>query len=211
MSVKTYQSIRTKTQELCENQRNDMLNLKRGSIAVSQFPSIYCDLDGVLADFDHSVRTLFNGLSPDQILPRDLWKEISMNRNFFRDLPWTRDGQTLWNSIRHLKPYILTGIPHIRGVEQDKRRWVNEKLGPDVTMIACLSANKHLYCLTPGAILIDDRESARQKWELAGGQFVHHSNSLNTINQLWQLGIQVDRPSKILRKSQHAELHRRLR
>ena len=75
-SVKTYQSIRTKTQELCEKQRNDMLNLKRGSIAVSQFPPIYCDLDGVLADFDYSVRTLFNGLSPDQIPPRDLWKNI---------------------------------------------------------------------------------------------------------------------------------------
>jgi len=195
ISVKANHLIRAQIQELCEQRKIDMANLKREGMDVSHLPPIYCDLDGVLADFDQRVKSIFDGRSPDQIPPKYLWKGISKNRNFFRNLPWTKDGQTLWDSIRYLNPYILTGIPRIRSAEQDKRQWVNEKLGPDVVMIACLSANKYLYCLKPGAILIDDRESAGQKWELAGGRFILHSNAIDTIKQLQQLGIPVDAPN----------------
>lgn len=197
MSVKTNDYIQLQVQAICEQHKRDMAKLKRESMDLSHLPIIYCGLDGVLADFDYKVKNTFEGRSPEQIFPEEMWERIASYKHFFHDLPWTRDGLALWDAIRYLTPYILTEVPKIKYAEQDKRSWVNWKLGPEVVMLACQLSNKHLYCRTPGSILIDDNESARRNWELTGGKFILHTNSLDTIKQLQQLGIPVDLPNNI--------------
>jgi hypothetical protein len=48
--------------------------------------------------------------------------------------------------------------------------------------------HKHLECRkNSGDILIDDRpknHQLQQKWEAAGGIFIHHTSTKNTIQQL---------------------------
>jgi hypothetical protein len=59
-------------------------------------------------------------------------------------------------------------------------------------VITCWSHNKHLECTEPGSVLIDDRLDLREAWEAAGGVFVHHTTTENTIRRLQQLGVLVE-------------------
>jgi hypothetical protein len=72
------------------------------------------------------------------------------------------------------------------------------ELGPDVSYITCPSKHKHLYCPydKPGAILIDDQEALRQQWQDAGGIFIQHTTTDDTIRQLESLlGIHLEASS----------------
>ena len=56
-------------------------------------------------------------------------------------------------------------------------------------VITCWSDNKH-YEAHPGAVLIDDRNELRQKWEEKGGIFVHHNGNVDdTLYELVRLGV----------------------
>ena len=56
------------------------------------------------------------------------------------------------------------------------------------SVITCWSVHKHRECLkNSGDVLIDDRpmnHQMQQKWEDAGGTFIHHTSTKNTIQQL---------------------------
>ena len=136
---------------------------------------------------------------PHLIPPGILWQKLSSIPNFFRNLPWTHDGHTLWDAMLPLKPTILTSVTGNWSVIQ-KIDWITRDLGPDVSFITCLSKHKHYYCPTdrPGAILIDNKESLRSNWQERGGVFILHKNAFDTINQLESLiGIQLDTSSRI--------------
>ena len=63
--------------------------------------SIFCDLDGVLADFDAGVRQL-TGSSPEDMPVSQMWRAISGSRarnGFFGSLDWMSDGEELWDAI----------------------------------------------------------------------------------------------------------------
>ncbi len=99
--------------------------------AVSSFKyKIFCDLDGVLVDFDSGVKSLFNGRSPDELPVRTMWGRISSTQNFYANLPWTADGQTLWNELVQLPspPDILTGVPRNHQSRAEKFAWCQREL-----------------------------------------------------------------------------------
>jgi hypothetical protein len=97
---------------------------------------IYCDLDGVLVDFNRGVMELTGGQHPDRMSVKKMWAAVSRKPDFFQQLPWTRDGKRLWHAIQQLQPdiLILTGVPsnrpHIIG--QQKATWCQRELGIDV-------------------------------------------------------------------------------
>lgn len=96
---------------------------------------VYCDLDGVLTDFEHGIRQLFPDVQHHrsfqiQDLERStMWRKVAQADAFFEKLPWTRDGRRLWQAIEHLQPDILTGVPNHPSSRMEKYRWCQRELG----------------------------------------------------------------------------------
>ncbi|MFW5801966.1 MAG: hypothetical protein ACOCVC_08015 [Spirochaeta sp.] len=149
---------------------------------------LFLDLDGVLADFDHAVFALF-GESPESIHPARMWSRLAKTPDFYAHLLWMEDGRILWDAVSHLQPTILTGLPRGTWAESQKREWCARELGPEVPVITCMSRDKHLQAaetrsngLTP--VLVDERGSLAEKWESAGGIFIHHRSARESIEEL---------------------------
>lgn len=132
---------------------------------------IFCDLDGVLADFEQGVRNKFNK-NVDEIKPTLMWGVINKSKSFFETLPWMPKGRELWSQIEEYNPIILTGVPHgsATAVEQ-KILWCQRELGPNIQVITCATRDKPKYCLY-SSILIDDRIDNLNDWNKAGGKFI---------------------------------------
>ena len=134
-------------------------------------PIIFCDLDGVLANFEEGVKNKF-GKPVDEIKPALLWGVINKSKTFFDTLPWMPKGKQLWDNIKQYEPIILTGVPGERdNLIQQKIKWCQRELGPDIQVITCLTKNKSDYCL-PNFILIDDRTDNLKSWNEKGGKFI---------------------------------------
>lgn len=132
---------------------------------------IFCDLDGVLADFEQGVINKFNK-NVDEIKPGLLWGVINKSNTFFDTLPWMPKGRELWSNIQKYNPIILTGVPSgsKTGAEQ-KIRWCKRELGPDIQVITCATKEKPIYCIK-NSILIDDRTDNLNAWNKKGGKFL---------------------------------------
>lgn len=133
---------------------------------------LFCDLDGVLADFEQGVMNRFKKM-PDQLTPGIMWGVINKSKTFFETLPWMPRGRELWESIKQYDPIILTGVPRSATAAQQKRKWCARELGPDVHVITCSTKDKSDFCITD-AVLIDDRTDNIHAWNSKGGKFIHY-------------------------------------
>lgn len=142
---------------------------------------VFCDLDGVLADFNQGVINKF-GKCPDQLHPGIMWGVINKSEDFFETLPWMPKGKEFWSHIQQYNPIILTGIPRgSKTAVEQKKRWCERELGPNVPVIACYTKDKSNYCLH-NSILIDDRTDNLNAWKEKGGKFLLYSEyDLNNI------------------------------
>ncbi|CAM9672403.1 unnamed protein product [Laminaria digitata] len=143
---------------------------------------VFCDMDGVLVDFDKGCVAVM-GTTPDQLSKKNMWRGLANARSFYEHLDWMSDGQDLWNNIVDLHPTILTGLPMGKWAEPQKRKWCVRELGEDVPVITCMSRDKHLHCI-PGSVLIDDRLSLQADWQRAGGVFIHHTSATTSLEEL---------------------------
>ena len=153
---------------------------------------IYLDCDGVLADFDARFREL-HGVEPHdfeaQNGSRRFWALIAdplLSGNFFEDLPLMEGAEFLHDFCDPYRPIILTGVPRGGWAEMQKIRWARKHF-PNTPMIVCAARDKRKYCRS-GDILIDDRTKHAQKWQDAGGVFVHHKNADESIQVLNAFG-----------------------
>uniref|UniRef100_A0A7S3XPZ0 Uncharacterized protein n=2 Tax=Heterosigma akashiwo TaxID=2829 RepID=A0A7S3XPZ0_HETAK len=149
--------------------------------------NIFCDLDGVLVDFDSGVQQI-TGKMPSEMHPKTMWPQLARAEDFYNGLSWMPDGKELWDRIQSQRPTILTGLPMGRWAEAQKRAWCARELGAGVPVDTCLSRDKWRRA-RPGAVLVDDRFSLQEKWVEAGGVFIHHQSTSQTIDQLTDLGI----------------------
>lgn len=154
---------------------------------------IYVDCDGVLADFDSHFEKHI-GLQPghyeDAHGSKRFWETIQNEFDrFFYHLPLMPDAKELMKFLDdwEFRPIILTGCPRGDWSRLQKLKWA-EKHFPGVPMITCRSAEKALFC-KPGDILIDDITKYKHIWEEAGGTYVVHTSTVDTINQLEKLGV----------------------
>jgi hypothetical protein len=94
---------------------------------------VYCDLDGVLVDFEHGIRQLFPEMKAQPCAIQDLhratmWERVAATGDFFQTLPWTLDGRRLWQQLQCLRPTILTGVPAYKRSRLEKFQWCQQNL-----------------------------------------------------------------------------------
>jgi len=93
---------------------------------------IFCDLDGVLCDFDKGVRSIFDGHPPEQVPPKVMWPKLAKARpGFYSALEWTSDGEELWNAIKDEDVTVLTGVPRGGWGAIQKLFWCKVSLGKE--------------------------------------------------------------------------------
>jgi hypothetical protein len=151
---------------------------------------IFCDLDGVLADFERGVIDL-TGRSIDSQTSSKMWTKIFSCPKFFENLNPTSYCDDLWNKISLIGgqiPTILSGVP--QGKKQypmEKLSWCKKNLNADMeNIITCKSTDKYKYS-NLGHVLIDDNYSNGIKWVHYGGIFIHHITPERTIYELERL------------------------
>ena len=154
---------------------------------------IYCDMDGVLCDFERRFEDL-TGMSPkkfkDQNGVNEFWRVIDEDGvRFWVGMPWMPDGKKLWEFIKPLSPTLLSSPSWDNSSRLGKRLWVRNNT-PGTKLILANRANKVNYS-EENSILIDDMPRTIEEWDSGGGIGILHTSADSTIDQLKQLGLYV--------------------
>ena len=187
-----------------------MSNLKSFKQFVNEEKSndfrIFCDLDGVLVDFNRGFIELPS--NTEKLSPKDyekthgkdsLWPLIDeLGESFWENLQWMKDGRELWDYLKRYDPIILSSPSKHPGCFAGKTKWVKRHLGIDQEAVKdpadftketrfILANHKHEYVqpaktlLGKEPVLIDDFSRKLEKWTKAGGIGVLHNDSTDTI------------------------------
>jgi hypothetical protein len=149
---------------------------------------VYCDMDGVLVDFNRGYKDLV-GVEPSSIADKTLfWDPIAKKgAAFWITLKWMSDGQKLWNYISKYDPKLLSAPSREKSSRIGKIVWTKREL-PGVKLILKPADQKQQFA-SPTAILIDDKISNINQWIAKGGIGILHISAENTIKQLQNLGL----------------------
>ena len=159
--------------------------------AKGELPKIYCDMDGVLCDFEYAANKatgqVWGGLRTGQD-----WESIRKTKNFWSTLPWKSGGRQLWNYIKKFDPHILSAYStEDPNCKPGKRRWLSNNLGLSGSRINLVRRSEKRNFAMDGrrpAILIDDYPKNISDFKSAGGIGIIHSNTQTTISQLKRFG-----------------------
>ena len=155
-------------------------------------PQIYCDMDGVIADFVKFTSTHLGHPFKDEF-----WEDLP--DDLFWQLPPMPDAKKLWGFIGKYDPFILTAIPRSsRGpiskrATKDKTRFMKRWFGVSSDKIyPVMRKDKSKFAMDgrdgrPN-LLIDDHLGNIQTFKKAGGIGVHHKSASKTIAELQAIG-----------------------
>jgi hypothetical protein len=160
-------------------------------------PTVYLDMDGVLADFFGGVEKLY-GVAHWKQLASDKTKDLRQDvieritgTNFFETLPKFPTTDTLIGMIKKFtggRFSILTSP--LRGDHDNSARWkkiwINQNIEqPDETIV---TGRKEKYATANGTanILIDDRPVNVQKWQDKGGYGILYQANKDSLNKIEQ-------------------------
>lgn len=146
---------------------------------------IYCDMDGVLCDFDER----FVYYYPDYKSPleyrlkngNDALKN-AVDRagvDFWSKMKWMPGGSDLWSIIGKYNPYILTSPGDFEYAKEGKKLWIESNLDPQPKgIIFAQTGNKHSEMKTDPkrSILIDDYWPNLAPWKAQGGISIMHKD-----------------------------------
>ena len=155
--------------------------------------TIYCDMDGVLVDFDKQFEKASGGITPREYEEKNgkeaFWNLID-NENgvgFWVGMPWMPNGKQLWDYIKPNNPILLSSPSRSNSSRLGKRLWVRNNL-PGTKLILANSYNKKNYA-DSNNILIDDRPSNIDQWKAAGGIGILFISTDQAIEELKKLGL----------------------
>ena len=153
---------------------------------------IYCDMDGVLTDFDSRFE-YFGGMPPKEYESKygikKFWELIDdeVGVRFWVGMSWMPDGTELWNFIKPYTPIILSAPSRQNESRLGKRLWVKNNLS-GAKLILASAENKPNYS-EENHILIDDRKPTIEKWIAKGGIGIYHTSAKSSIDQLKDLNL----------------------
>tara|TARA_B100001109_G_scaffold217061_1_gene186697 strand:- start:7535 stop:8023 length:489 start_codon:yes stop_codon:yes gene_type:complete len=158
-------------------------------------PFIYCDMDGVLADFKRGAEKA-TGVPINKwmsLTKADKWNPIKNDKRFWEDLPWMRDGKQLWNFISKYKPALLSAYTdRDPNCKPGKMKWAAKNLGLGTNRVnLVMRSQKQNYAQTgyrSPAVLIDDYPANVQQFRARGGIGIVHTTASKTIAELKKLG-----------------------
>ena len=158
---------------------------------------IFCDMDGVLVDFDKGYEEL-TGLNTKHADVQDssnFWNKFKSSLeeknmteyDYWSKLDWMPDGKQLWNYIEKYNPYILTAPSRDPESKEGKKDWVQRL--DNMKNIYFRPASSKSSFSRKNRILIDDRADTIEKWNAKGGIGILHTSAQDTIEQLKKLGL----------------------
>ena len=151
--------------------------------------TVYCDMDGVIVDFE-AAYTQLTGENPTTTSKKgdDFWTPVDKaGAGFWIRMKWMPDGKALWNYISKYQPILLSAPSRQESSRIGKRVWVKRNL-PGVKLLLRQAERKQDFA-NPTSILIDDREDNIERWRKAGGIGIVHTSAADTIAQLKELGL----------------------
>lgn len=160
---------------------------------------IYCDMDGVLVDFDKGFKQQF-GMLPNEFETKygskEFWNRVNGGGSkFWRDLPPMPDMDRLWNFISPYIKSLLTSPSKDQSSLIGKYGWVKDHLSPKPKVLFRYTKNKQEVLNNipederSNYIMIDDRMEVVQNWIQAGGEAILHRSADQTIKELQRLGL----------------------
>jgi len=154
--------------------------------------TIFCDMDGVLANFlggitRHLGKTKIDQGDVDKVLSSD----AGTSKKWWLNLEPMSDALVLWKYISKYDVQILSACPSIckndKAVVAGKKAWVKKHLKPSPVKVNIVQRKQKKDFATETNILIDDHLKNIREWELAGGVGIVHKNARKTIKQLEKL------------------------
>ena len=157
--------------------------------------TIYCDMDGVLCDFDNRFE-FYTGMSFDEYKikygDKKAYDKISeIGENYWANMKWENNGEKLWKIIKIHNPYILSSPGYFTGAKEGKLKWIKKNLGIPESRVIFKQAKDKKDEAGKNHILIDDLPSSITDWKNAGGIGIEYnsSNPESAYNKLEELGL----------------------
>ena len=168
--------------------------LKEEETEPTQEYTVFCDMDGVLTDFEKR----FTSLNPEKLSPAQyqtkygiekFWSFIDEENGvkFWVGMQWMKDGKELWEYIKKYNPTLLSAPSRNNESRLGKRLWVKNNL-PGVKLVLASADKKQNYS-GRNKVLIDDRKDNIDQWRSQGGIGILYTNTQDTIKQLQAYGI----------------------
>ena len=171
---------------------------------------IFCDMDGVLVDFDKGYKDL-TGVSThhaDAQGKNEFWKTFrdglknsgETEEHYWANLDWQPGGKELWDYISKYNPYVLTApavnfdFPEELRYSREHNESIKGKLDwvkrlPNMRKIYFAAAKNKAKFAGPNNILIDDRKDTIDSWNAKGGIGILYKSAPQVINDLKELGL----------------------
>lgn len=152
----------------------------------SKRPKVYCDMDGVVADFAGQVKKLYG---PDKT-PKDVLPFRNLPGDWFLNLPKMKDADVLMRGLKKYGVEMLTGMPGINAMpnaSSHKKQWMRKNYGIDSDKVhTVFTSHKPKYAVSNGIanVLIDDTQENIDKWEAKGGIGIFHTSAASTLAKL---------------------------
>lgn len=164
--------------------------------------NIFCDLDGVLADFETSARVL-TGITYEEtartyppgperwswwrhkLSEADFWKLVEANPSFWPNLCKTAEADALLHACHDVagdRVYLLTSPPLDPAAAGFKAAWVKRHY-PQMYRRLFIGSRKEAFA-HPGAVLVDDYDENVNRFREAGGKAVLVPRHWNTAHEL---------------------------
>lgn len=162
---------------------------------------IYCDMDGVLVNFEHGAELAlghpFDSSVLDSVKQKDREEIIALKDQFWANLPPMPGMQQLWRVISKYEPHILSaeaswdrdaGVHYSR---IGKMMWIKKHLSIPLKRVHIVKrSQKKDYAQSEAGpnLLIDDFRTNIAEFERAGGRAIHHTSVSQTLDELKKFG-----------------------